>query len=61
MMRLFGGFGPDCFAAYQEAFPLEAGWPERVALHHLAPLAVHAIKFGGGYVASTVEALGHYR
>jgi hypothetical protein len=25
MMRLFGGFGPDCFAAYAERSPLAAG------------------------------------
>ncbi|MEL6984965.1 MAG: fructosamine kinase family protein [Actinomycetota bacterium] len=42
MMRLFGGFGPACFAAYQEASPLADGWEDRVALHQLAPLIVHA-------------------
>jgi fructosamine-3-kinase len=57
MMRLFGGFGPECFAAYQEVAPLAAGWRERVALHQLAPLVVHAIKFGGGYRAATEQAL----
>jgi fructosamine-3-kinase len=60
MMRLFSGFGADCFAAYEEAFPLEPGWPERVALHQLAPLAVHAIKFGGSYVRATADALRQY-
>lgn len=57
MMRLFGGFGDDCFAAYQEVAPLAAGWPERVALHQLAPLAVHALKFGDQYVTATERAL----
>lgn len=57
MMRLFGGFGPDCFAAYDEAHPLAEGWQDRVALHQLAPLTVHAIKFGGGYPAATMRAL----
>jgi fructosamine-3-kinase len=57
MMRLFGGFGEACFDAYAEAAPLAPGWPERVPLHQLAPLAVHAIKFGGGYVAATRRAL----
>ncbi|MFZ4518142.1 MAG: fructosamine kinase family protein [Microthrixaceae bacterium] len=57
MMRLFGGFGPDCFAAYQEVFPLAAGWQDRVALHQLAPLVVHAIKFGGGYRGAVLDAL----
>ncbi len=57
MMRLFGGFGPDCFDAYDESHPLADGWEERVPLHQLAPLVVHAIKFGGGYVAGTTQAL----
>lgn len=57
MMRLFGGFGPDCFSAYDEVFPLADGWRDRVPLHQLAPLAVHAIKFGGGYVDATGRAL----
>jgi fructosamine-3-kinase len=57
MMRLFGGFGPDCFAAYEDEFPLAAGWEERVPLHQIAPLVVHAIKFGGGYVRAAVAAI----
>ena len=57
MMRLFGGFGEECFGAYDEAFPLTDGWQERVPLHQLAPLIVHAIKFGGGYAAATARAL----
>lgn len=61
MMRLFGGYGPECFAAYDEAFPLQVGWQDRVPLHQLAPLAVHAIKFGAGYAAATEAALAHYR
>ena len=57
MMRLFGGFDESCFAAYREAAPLADGWAERVALHQLAPLVVHAIKFGGSYVGATGRAL----
>lgn len=57
MMRLFGGYGADCFAAYHEEFPLADGWEQRVPLHQLAPLVVHAIKFGGGYAAATQRAL----
>ena len=60
MMRLFGGFGDDCFAAYNEVFPLSAGWHERVALHQIAPLVVHAIKFGGGYVPAATKAIDRY-
>src|SRR6478672_5529079 len=50
MMRLFRGFGDECFAAYAEAYPLAPGWEARVPLHQIAPLVVHAIKFGGHYV-----------
>lgn len=61
MMRLFGGFGADCFAAYDEVHPLADGWEARVDLHQIAPLVVHAIKFGGGYVPSAVAAIARYR
>ncbi len=57
MMRLFGGFSQECFDAYDEVYPLNAGWQERIPLHHLAPLAVHAIKFGGPYAAAVDGAL----
>ena len=57
MMRLFGGFGADCFDAYEEAHPLADGWAERVPLHQIAPLVVHAIKFGGSYGPAAVDAI----
>ena len=60
MMRLFGGFGPGCFTAYEEVAPLAPGWEERVALHQLAPLVVHAIKFGGSYVSASERAIARY-
>jgi len=57
MMRLFGGFGAAAFAAYDEVAPLGPGWEARVDLHQLAPLVVHAVKFGGGYVGAVEAAL----
>ena len=57
MMRLFGGFGADAFECYDDEFPLADGWERRVPLHQLAPLIVHAIKFGGGYGPATERAL----
>jgi len=60
MMRLFGGFGDDCFAAYTDVHPLADGWAERVPLLQIAPLVVHAIKFGGGYVQASSEAVARY-
>ena len=60
MMRLFGGFDEACFAAYQEVHPLAPGWRDRVALHQIAPLVVHAIKFGGGYGPAAAAAIARY-
>jgi fructosamine-3-kinase len=60
MMRLFGGFGADCFAGYADVAPLAAGWEDRVALHQIAPLVVHAIKFGGSYVGAATAAIDRY-
>jgi fructosamine-3-kinase len=60
MMRLFGGFGADCFAAYEQEHPLAPGWEGRVALHQIAPLVVHAIKFGGGYGPAAARAISQY-
>ncbi len=42
--------------AYDEAAPLGDGWQDRVALHQLHPLLVHAVLFGGGYGARAAEA-----
>ncbi len=60
MMRLFGGFGPRVFAAYEEAYPLSPGAGERVPLFQLYPLLVHVNLFGGGYAASVEAALSRY-
>ena len=57
MMQLFGGFGEDCFFGYNDEYPLADGWQDRVHLHQLAPLIVHAIKFGGGYAGAVDRAL----
>jgi fructosamine-3-kinase len=60
MMRLFGGFGDDCFAAYADVHPLADGWSDRLALHQIAPLVVHAVKFGGSYIGAAERAIQRY-
>jgi fructosamine-3-kinase len=42
--------------AYDETAPLADGWQERVPLHQLHPLLVHAVLFGGGYGARAADA-----
>jgi fructosamine-3-kinase len=57
MMRLFGGFGPGVFEAYEERWPLSAGAEDRIPLYQLYPLLVHVNLFGGMYVSSVERAL----
>jgi fructosamine-3-kinase len=62
MTELFGGFGPEFYAAYGEQWPLLAGYPRRRPVYQLWYLLVHVNLFGGGYVSQTAgvlrEALG---
>jgi fructosamine-3-kinase len=54
MLELFGApHLAEILAGYAEAHPLAPGRRERVELHQLYPLAVHAVLFGGGYVDAT--------
>ena len=46
---LFGGFPDAFYRGYQAAYPLAAGWRDRVRLTQLYPLLVHAVLFGGQY------------
>ncbi len=46
--------------AYAEAQPLAEGWRERVALHQVHPLLLHAVLFGGSYAAQAVRAARRY-
>ncbi|MGB3617119.1 MAG: fructosamine kinase family protein [Catalinimonas sp.] len=49
LMHMFGGFAEATWAAYREAFPLEAGWRERRGLYELYHYLNHYLLFGGGY------------
>ena len=60
MTTLFGGFGDEFYAAYNEAFPLAKGWKQRVDLWNLYPLLVHLNLFGGGYLGQVRDCLMRY-
>jgi fructosamine-3-kinase len=61
MLALFGlPHLPRVLEAYQERAPLADGWEERVPLHQLFPLLVHAALFGGGYGTRAAEAAARY-
>lgn len=46
--------------AYDEVSPLADGWDDRIGLHQLFPLLVHACLFGGGYGARAVAVARRY-
>ncbi len=60
MTRLFGGFSASFYDAYNEEFKLEGGWRERIEIHNLYPLLVHANLFGGGYLQSVETILKRF-
>ena len=55
MTQLFGGFGAPFYAAYQAAWPLDAGAAARVPLYNLYHVLNHFNLFGGGYQRQALE------
>jgi fructosamine-3-kinase len=61
MLTLFAeGWVPRMLAAYEEGTPLSDGWRARQRLHQIHPLLVHAVLFGGGYLAAALAAAEEY-
>lgn len=55
MMKLFGGFSPTVWNAYQEEYPLPEGWQQRIRLHQLYHVLNHHLLFGGSYGWQALE------
>jgi len=60
MMKLFGGFSPEIFNVYHEAFPLSTGWEDRIRLWQLYYLLVHLNIFGQSYYGSVERIVKTY-
>jgi fructosamine-3-kinase len=60
MSTLFGKFDADFYRAYNEAYPMESGWEERLDIYNLYPLMVHVNLFGGGYWGSVKSILNRF-
>ena len=60
MSLLFGGFDKSFYEYYNEVFPLQSNWKERVRLCQLYPLLVHLILFGGSYYYRVIDILKTY-
>jgi fructosamine-3-kinase len=54
LMTLFGGFPARVFEAYDEAWPLDAGWRDRHPLYQLYHLLNHLNLFGAAYHGSAM-------
>ncbi len=61
MSKLFGGFNSSFYKYYNQYFPLEKGWEERLDYCNLYPLMVHVNLFGGGYMNSVLLILKRFR
>jgi len=59
MMKLFGGFSGG-FEIYQDIFPLDPAWEERLQFYQLYYLLVHVNLFGGSYISSSMRILEYY-
>jgi len=51
MTELFGGFPAAFYAAYNAAWPLDAGYATRKTLYNLYHILNHFNLFGGGYLS----------
>jgi fructosamine-3-kinase len=60
MTRLFGGFSPEFYQAYQEEYPLPEGASDRENLYMLYHVMNHLNLFGPGYYAQTERLLWGY-
>jgi len=59
MMRLFGGFGPRCEAAYEEVWPFQDGAEDRITLYRLYHELNHLNLFGSSYYQSCLSTIRH--
>jgi fructosamine-3-kinase len=60
MTKLFGGFAPGFYNAYNQVYPLAKGWEQRLAITQLYPLLVHAALFGGHYIAEARDIMKRF-
>jgi fructosamine-3-kinase len=60
MTLLFGGFSVKMHDIYNELFPLENRWRQRVRCAQLYPLLVHSFLFGGDYPRQALAAARYY-
>ena len=57
MTYVFGGFSPDFYRSYQNAFPLDDGFAVRKTFYNIYHIINHLNLFGGGYHGQSIQML----
>jgi fructosamine-3-kinase len=60
MTKLFGGFDQRFYDGYNNVYPLEKNWLQRLPLTQLYPQLVHAVLFGGHYAGTAREIMKRF-
>lgn len=60
MTKVFGGFSPLFYKAYQEEFPLKEGWEQREGLYKLYHILNHLNLFGSSYLHEAEGIVSQY-
>ena len=53
--EVFGGFGPEFYRGYHQAWPLDSGYQHRKILYNLYHLLNHLNLFGGSYLSGCLQ------
>jgi len=59
MTYVFGGFDPDFYASYQNAYPLDDGFVVRKHLYNVYHIINHLNMFGDGYHGQAINMFEH--
>ena len=59
--EMFGGFSPEFYHAYQEAWPLDPGYSVRKEIYNLYHVLNHFNIFGGGYAMQAQAIMDRFR
>ena len=60
MTKMFGGFAPDFYSAYQYTYPLADGWEYRRNMYILYHCLNHLNLFGGSYYGQCISIMRSY-
>jgi len=60
MTTLFGGFDDQFYESYNQEYPLEKGWQQRLDIFKLYPLLIHLNLFGTGYLGSILSIIRRF-